>query len=88
MIQSGTYVRESDGATLCYHSPTRWNDPVFAVNAMRYDRAGSQGYWRIVRREEVQELRGYLGFDLKPGEYVEVNLDTGNTHGNLASGRG
>lgn len=72
MIQSGTYVRESDGATLCYHSPTTWNDPVFAVNAMRFDRAGSHMYWRIVQMEEVQELREKIGYHLAPGEYVVI----------------
>lgn len=69
---TGTYVRESDGACLLYHNPTRWNDPVFAVNSMRFDRKGSHMYWRIVPLEEVEELRKQVGFNLKPGEYVEI----------------
>lgn len=71
-IQTGTYVRESDGANLVYHSSTTWNDPVFAVNAMRFDRKGSHMYWRIVQQEEVQELARAGYGQLWPGEFVVV----------------
>lgn len=75
MIQTGTYVRESDGACLMYHSPTTWNDPVYAVNHRPRGedfRAGSHMSWRIVPEEEVQDLARAGYGQLWPGEYVIV----------------
>ena len=66
-MRTGTYARESDGATLLYHSTQFYMDAAYALRT-----AGT--WWRRVddpaEREQVEQ---FLGGGLMPGEYVEYN---------------
>jgi hypothetical protein len=64
---AGTYARESDGATLLYHSTAFYIDASYALNT-----AGT--WWRRVDDEaERYALEEYLGGGLYPGENVEIH---------------
>lgn len=68
-LQTGTYVREPDGATLLYHSDTRWNCPVQGLQANREVAPGSIWHWRRVDGEEAEEV--HRRYHLSAGEYAE-----------------
>ena len=77
VVQSGTYARERDGATMLYHSVTRWNDASYGLaDVLRRVRSGervsSLYAWRPVPAAEALEVERTLGA-IYPGEYVEVS---------------
>jgi len=73
-LQEGTYARESDGATLLYHNPCRWND---ASEALRNYRRGNGPQWglnawrRVDDPDERAAVEEYLCGGLFPGENFE-----------------
>ena len=75
-VRYGTYIREPDGATNLYHSPSAlWNDPQMAFRNWREYKtlAGSMGHWRRVDNEdELTAVENAIGHWLNPGEYWET----------------
>lgn len=73
-LQRGTYARERDGATLLYHSPTRWNDPAQGLADYVSGASRSTLYrWRRVDDPAEQAaVRHYAGDNLRPGEWFET----------------
>lgn len=64
-MQTGTYARESDGATLLYHSREFYMDAAYALRT-----AGT--WWRRVDDPaERAAVEAFLCGGLFPGEYVE-----------------
>ena len=69
-LQRGTYVRESGGGCLLYHSPVQWNDASYALH--RYlcgESRSSLSEWRRVTGPEADAVWDYCRLDA--GESVE-----------------
>ena len=64
-MQVGTYARESDGATLLYHSREFYMDAAYAL------RTGGTWWRRVDDESERAELREFLCGELFPGEFLE-----------------
>ena len=77
-LQSGTYIREPDGATLLFHSDlTSWNMPSVALKYWQENKHmesfPSLETWRqVTDTTEILDVYKWLGSDLKPGEYFTI----------------
>ena len=70
MLQRGTYVRESGGGCLLYHSPVSWNDPSYALHLyLCGESRQSLSEWRRVTGDEAEEV--WKVYRLEAGENVE-----------------